>query len=189
MGIFTLFPLSFCIKDLPLIKLINNCWLVWIPWTSESWQAATSTFERSASSLSWTGWIFPHTSNWTKCLSNSLAFQREQIRNLCALLLPPPPSSSVEPWETLPQRILNFLFTSDWDPSWPLTPQGRSFMDKQGEGLTQWKSNFYLWGVAGCDLGKKAVLFLEHSQTFLNQNLQGADSMCGFFPKVFISIH
>lgn len=62
-------------------------------------------------------------------------------------------------------------------------------MDKQGEGLTQRKSSFYLWGVAGRDLGKKAVMFLEYSQTFLNQNLQGADSMCGFFQKVFISIH
>lgn len=63
--------MSSCVKQVWLVMLINFCLLHLWCLGSLHWLGATVSSERATSSLSGAGGNLLHTSNWTKCLSNS----------------------------------------------------------------------------------------------------------------------
>lgn len=71
--------MSSCIKQVWLVMLINFCLLHLPCLGSLCWLSATVSSERATSSLSGAGGNFLHTSNWTKCLSNSEPSYTDQI--------------------------------------------------------------------------------------------------------------
>lgn len=71
--------MSSCIKQVWLVMLINFCLLHLRCLGSLCWLSATVSSERATSSLSGAGGNFLHTSNWTKCLSNSEPSYTDQI--------------------------------------------------------------------------------------------------------------
>lgn len=72
-------PVSSCVKQVWLVMLINFCLLHLQYLGSLRWLASTASSERATSSLSGAGGNLLHTSNWTKCLSNSETSHTHQI--------------------------------------------------------------------------------------------------------------
>lgn len=72
-------PVSSCVKPVRLVMLINFCLLHLQYLGSLCWLGATAASERATSSLSGAGGNSLHTSNWTKCLSNSESSYTDQI--------------------------------------------------------------------------------------------------------------
>lgn len=71
--------MSSCVKQVWLVMLINFCLLHLQYLGSLRWLSATASSERATSSLSGAGGNLLHTSNWTKCLSNSEPSYTDQI--------------------------------------------------------------------------------------------------------------
>lgn len=71
--------MSSCVKQVRLVMLINFCLLHLQCLGSLRWLSATASSERATSSLSGAGGNLLHTSNWTKCLSNSQPSYTDQI--------------------------------------------------------------------------------------------------------------
>lgn len=71
--------MSSCVKQVWFVMLINFCLLHLRYLGSLHWLSATASSERATSSLSGAGGNLLHTSNWTKCLSNSEPSCTDQI--------------------------------------------------------------------------------------------------------------
>ena len=84
--------MSSCVKQVWLVMLINFCLLHLRCLGSLRWLSATVSSERATSSLSGAGGNLLHTSNWTKCLSNSEPSHTDRIiiQTRCQQRFPPP---------------------------------------------------------------------------------------------------